>query len=140
MKIGIAGCTGRMGQLLTKEVLSANDCYLTGGITRDKENFPNNVPILKDAEDLFAVSDLVIDFTAPEASLRHARIAASAKKPLIIGTTGISESQMSEIREAAIITPILYTPNASLGVNLLSQIVKKAAKILGQDFAIEIIE
>lgn len=140
MKIGIAGCTGRMGQLLVKEILASPDLYLAGGITRDKDNLPENVPILKDAEDLFAVSDLVIDFTAPEASVRHARVAASTKKPLLIGTTGISESQMEEIREASQMAPILYTPNASLGVNLLSQFVKKAAQILGNDFSIEILE
>ncbi|MDY0028703.1 MAG: 4-hydroxy-tetrahydrodipicolinate reductase [Pseudobdellovibrionaceae bacterium] len=140
MKIGIAGCTGRMGQLLVKEVQNASDLYLAGGVTRDKDTLPENVPILKDGEDLFAVSDLVIDFTAPDASVRHARIAASAKKPLIIGTTGISESQMEEIKDAAKFAPILYTPNSSLGVNIMMQFVKKAAKILGTDYAIEILE
>ena len=85
MKIGIAGCTGRMGQLLVKEVLASSDLYLAGGITRDKENLPTNVPILLDAEDLFAVSDVVIDFTAPEASVMHARVAASIKKSVSYG-------------------------------------------------------
>ncbi len=140
LKIGIAGCTGRMGKLLIKEIMASSDLYLAGGITRDKENLPENIPILKDIEDLFAVSDLVIDFTAPEASVRHARVAASTKKPLLIGTTGISETQMEAIREASQMAPILYTPNSSLGVNLLSQFVKKAAEILGNDFAIEILE
>ncbi|HOO52284.1 MAG TPA: 4-hydroxy-tetrahydrodipicolinate reductase [Alphaproteobacteria bacterium] len=140
MKIGIAGCTGRMGQLLVKEVQNASDLYLAGGVTRDKDMLPENVPILKDGEDLFAVSDLVIDFTAPDASVRHARMAASAKKPLLIGTTGISESQMADIKDAAQNAPILYTPNSSLGVNILMQFVKKAAKILGTDYAIEILE
>lgn len=140
MKIGIAGCTGRMGQLLVKEIITANDLFLAGGVTRDRENLPTNVPILKDSEDLFAVSDLVIDFTSPEASVRHARVAASTGKPLLIGTTGFSEPQMDEIRESARRAPILHTPNASLGVNLLIQIVRKTAALLGQDFSIEIVE
>lgn len=140
MKIGIAGCTGRMGQMLVKEISIAADLYLAGGTTREKENLPTNVPILKDAEDLFAVADIVIDFTSPDASVRHARIAASAKKPLVIGTTGISESQMAEIKGAALQTPILVTPNASLGVNVLLEMVKKTAHILGPDYAIEILE
>lgn len=140
MKIGIAGCTGRMGQLLVKEITNATDLYLSGGVTRDKENLPTNVPILLDAEDLFAVSDLVIDFTAPEASVRHARVAASTGKPLIIGTTGISDAQMNEIKEAAKSAPILFTPNASLGVNLMLSLVKKVAASLGEEFAIEILE
>lgn len=140
MKIGIAGCTGRMGQLLVKEVLASSDLYLAGGITRDKENLPTNVPILLDAEDLFAVSDVVIDFTAPEASVMHARVAASIKKPLIIGTTGLSESQTAEITEAAKTAPILLTPNASLAMNVLMGLVRKVAATLGTEYAIEIFE
>lgn len=140
MKIGIAGCTGRMGQLLVKEVSAATDLYLAGGITRDKENLPTNVPILKDAEDLFAVSDLVIDFTAPDASVHNARVASGTHKPLLIGTTGISESQMKEIHECAASAPILFTPNASLGVNVMMDMVRMAAAKLGSDFAIEILE
>lgn len=140
MKIGIAGCTGRMGQLLVREVTAAPDLYLAGGITRDKENLPTNVPILKDAEDLFAVSDIVIDFTAPDAGVHHARVAASTRKALVIGTTGISDQQMNDIREAAANAPILVTPNASLGINLLLKMVRQAAQSLGPDFAIEIVE
>ena len=140
MKIGIAGCTGRMGQLLVKEIGIAPDLYLAGGITRDKENLPTNVPILKDAEDLFAVSDIVIDFTAPDSSVRNAHIAAAIGKPLIIGTTGISESQMKEIKDCATSTPILFTPNASLGVNVMMEMVREVATKLGSEFAIEICE
>lgn len=140
MKIGIAGCTGRMGQLLVKEVAAANDLFLAGGITRDTANLPNNVPILKDAEDLFAVSDLVIDFTAPEASLHNARVAAATGKPLLIGTTGISESQMKDIRDCASSVPILFTPNASMGINMMMEVVREVASKLGPDFAIEICE
>ncbi len=140
MKIGIAGCTGRMGQLLVKEVSAAADLYLAGGVTRDRENLPTNVPILKDAEDLFAVSDIVIDFTAPDSSVQNARIAASTGKPLLIGTTGISESQMKDIKDSATHTPILFTPNSSLGVNVMMEMVREVAAKLGSEFSIEICE
>lgn len=140
MKIGIAGCTGRMGQMLVKEVTEDGDLYLTGGITRETQNLPTNVPILKDAEDLFAVSDLVIDFTAPDASVYNARVAANTRKPLVIGTTGISESQMKEIRSCAEQTPILFTPNASVGVNVMLEAIRDIAAKLGSDFNIEITE
>lgn len=140
MKIGIAGCTGRMGQMLVKEITDAEDLYLSGGITRETSNLPTNVPILKDAEDLFAVSDLVIDFTAPDSSVYNARVAANIRKPLLIGTTGISESQMKEIRASAEQTPILFTPNASVGVNVMLQAIRDVASKLGSDFDIEICE
>lgn len=141
MKIGIAGCTGRMGQLLVKEIAAAApDLYLAGGITRDKLNLPTNVPILKDAEDLFAVSDVVIDFTSPESSVFNARVAANIRKPLLIGTTGLNDAQMKEIKGFAASAPILVTPNASLGVNVMLELVKAAASKLGPDFEIEICE
>lgn len=141
MKIGIAGCTGRMGALLVKEVLaSAPQLYLAGGITRDKVKAPLSVPLLTNAEDLFASSDVVIDFTAPEASVLHARIAARTGKPLVIGTTGFSEAERIEVTEQAKSVPILLTPNASLGVNVMLELVKKTASLLGPDFAIEILE
>lgn len=140
MKIGIAGCTGRMGQMLVKEVALAADLYLAGGITRQTTNLPENVPILKDAEDLFAVSDLVIDFSAPDASVYNARVAANARKPLLIGTTGLTESNMKDIRASAEQTPILFTPNASVGVNVMMEAIREVASKLGKNFAIEITE
>lgn len=140
MKIGIAGCTGRMGQMLIREIAQENDLYLAGGITRAKDNLPTNVPILKNAEDLFAVSDLVIDFTSPESSVYHARIAANTGKPLLIGTTGLSDTQMADLKSCAEKTAILYTPNASLGVNVMLDVVRDVASKLGSDFAIEISE
>lgn len=140
MKIGIAGCTGRMGQMLVKEIGQGNDLYLAGGVTRETKNLPTNVPILQSSEDLFAVSDIVIDFTAPDFSVFNARIAANTRKPLLIGTTGLSDAQMKDIKSCAEQTPILYTPNASLGVNMMLDLVRDVASRLGNDFAIEICE
>lgn len=130
-----------MGTLLVKEVLASTpQLYLSGGITRDKIKAPLDVPLLKDAEDLFASSDIVIDFTSPEASVLHARIAARTGKPLVIGTTGFSESERAEIAGLGNSVAILLTPNASLGVNVLLDLVRKTASFLGPDFAIEILE
>jgi len=129
-----------MGRLLSAEVSAAPDLYLAGGTTRDKDIPENSPPILQDAEDLFAIADLVIDFTAPDASVRHALIAGRLGKPLVIGTTGLNDAHMASIREAAKTAPILVTPNASLGVNVLIELVKCAAKSLGPEFAIEIFE
>lgn len=141
MRIGIAGCTGRMGSLLVEEICAASSfCVLSGGTARDAADTPLSFPRFGSAEDLFASSDVVIDFTVPEASLHHARIAARTGKPLVIGTTGFSETEREEIVAYSRNAPVLLTPNASLGVNVMLDMVRKAAATLGPDFAVEILE
>lgn len=130
-KIGIAGCNGRMGKLLMEEASAAADMELTGGCDRDSE---------MTAEQLFDASDIVIDFTSPEASLHHAEIAAKTGKALLIGTTGMSPEQIATLKELAKTAPILLSANTSLGVNLLIQLTKKVSAILGNEYAIEIFE
>jgi 4-hydroxy-tetrahydrodipicolinate reductase len=140
MKIGISGCSGRMGQLLVKEIISQKDLYLAGGIARQDGFLPDNVPILKNPEDLVAISDVIIDFSAPDAGLLLARIAAQIKKPLVIGTTGFTENQLRELQDCGQKSPLLLTPNSSLGVNMMLEAVELLSRKLGVDFEIEITE
>ena len=140
MKIGITGCTGRMGQLLVKEVTSNPALTFAGGTYRDQVPPPADLRIFPDAEALFRASDVVIDFTSPDASVVHAELAAHHGKALLIGTTGLSPAQLDKIAEHAASAPILVSPNTSLGVNVLSSLVQKAAALLGNDYAIEILE
>jgi 4-hydroxy-tetrahydrodipicolinate reductase len=83
---------------------------------------------------------VVIEFSTPEATLEHARLAAEKKIPIVIGTTGCDEKQLDEIKTLARETPILLSANMSLGVNLLVSLLGKVAKILGDDYDVEIIE
>lgn len=84
--------------------------------------------------------DVLIDFTHHEASLAHARQAAESQKPMVIGTTGFSTEELTEIRQLAIGFPCVLAPNMSAGVNLLYNLVETAAKVLGRDYDIEIVE
>ena len=99
MKIGIVGCAGRMGRMLMREVLSADDCTLSGAI-EVKGNAcigqdagvlaggdPIGVPVTDDAVTLFAEADAVIDCTTPDATAAFSRLAAQGKTIHIIGTT-----------------------------------------------------
>ncbi len=140
MKTGITGCTGRMGQLLVKEVLAAQDTVLSGGTFRDHVPPPHNLPIFKTADELFAASDVVIDFTSPDSSVEHAQLAARTGKALLIGTTGLTLTQLDTIATAAKNAPILVSANTSLGVNVLTALVQKTAALLGPDYSIEILE
>lgn len=152
MKIGIAGASGRMGQTLVREIAARKDCTLAsaseqpGGlhIGRDAGSVAGidatDVLITDNPRQLFAGADAVIDFSSPESSLAHAKLAAEFGKALIIGTTGFTEAQQKELRALGQKTVILWSPNMSLGVNLLQGLVQQAAGVLGEEFDIEIVE
>ena len=89
---------------------------------------------------MFRVSDVVVDFSAPEASARHAKLAAATGKALVVGTTGLDARQMEILKTAAKKAPILCAPNMSVGVNILLRLVREAAAQLGEDYDIEILE
>jgi 4-hydroxy-tetrahydrodipicolinate reductase len=129
IKLGIAGCKGRMGQLLMKAAETDPDYVLIGGIDRTD-----------DAQALFKQCELVIDFSSPTASVEHAKLAAHTKTALLIGTTGLDDSERATIKSYADKTPILISANTSLGVNVLINLVRRASELLGDDFDIEIFE
>jgi len=89
---------------------------------------------------LFAKSNIVIDFTTPQATQNHIEIARAQQKPIVIGTTGLSDDLLIEIQKASKHCPILYSANMSVGINLLSALVQKAAQTLGPEWDIEILE
>ena len=143
MKIGVTGCTGRVGKLIIQELLSAQwgGLELAGGHARDTSKLSANYFVTDDATELFEKSDAVIDFTLPDATMAHAKIAAKTNTPLIIGTTGLSADQEAKLQNAAQNAPIIYAANMSVGVNLLLALVEKAAASLGPDnWDIEIFE
>jgi len=129
MKTGITGYKGRMGQMLIREIEEDDILTFAGGI--DKGDDP---------EPLFESSDVIIDFTLPEATRKHIWLAAKTRTPLVIGTTGLTENDEKEIADAAKEAPVLYAANMSLGVNLLLALVEKAAASLGPEWDIEIFE
>ena len=129
MKIGITGFKGRMGQLLVNEVESANDFIFAGGIDMGD-----------DPQILFEEADAVIDFSVPDATITHARLAANAGTALIVGTTGLSEKQEEQLAEAAQKTAIVYAANMSVGVNMLIALVEQAASRLDSEWDIEVFE
>lgn len=142
IKIGIAGCTGRVGSLLVKELLSGHweGLELAGGTVKAGYPHPSDFFVTEKPDELFEVADLVIDFTAPEATAQHIWLAAKHHKPLIVATTGLSDQQEKELADAAREAPILYSANTSIGVNLLCALVEQAAARLGAEWDIEIVE
>lgn len=151
-RIGVVGCAGRMGQMLIREIVGSKGCAFAGGTEAPGSNAlgqdagevagagPLQAKIGSDAAALFAAADAVIDFTAPKATVAHARLAASTGKALVIGTTGLTEEDIAAIAEAARKTAVVRSPNMSLAVNLLEALTERVAASLGPDYDIEIFE
>ena len=140
IRTGVTGCAGRMGSLLVREIQAgAEGLTLAGGT--EKAGLPNaGFFVASDPVDLFARSDVIIDFTTPAATMAHVRLAERQQKSLVIGTTGLGAAEEQEIREAAKKCAIVYAANMSIGVNLLLALIEQAAAKLGPEFDIEIAE
>ncbi len=146
MKIAIAGAGGRMGRVLTRVFNETPGCAVVGGL--EIKGSPlvgaamgdTGAIITDDAATLFKSIDAVIDFTVPAATLSLVEYSASAGIVHVIGTTGIDADGDQKVRSAAKTARIVKSGNMSLGVNILASLVKKAAKALGEEFDIEVLE
>jgi len=152
MRLVVVGAAGRMGRMLVKAIHETAGAALTGAIEQ-----PGSIALGQDAGLLagcgelgvrisqdplaaFQKADGVIDFSTPAASVAFAGIAAQARIVHVIGTTGLSESDLAAIDKAARKTTIVRSGNMSLGVNLLAALVRRVARTLGEEFDIEILE
>jgi 4-hydroxy-tetrahydrodipicolinate reductase len=129
IRIVVTGSKGRMGTRVGELISMADDLVLAAG-----------VDIGQPLEDVVGQVDVVVDFTTPEAATCHARTAARHLKPIVIGTTGFTTLQRGAIIEAARSVPVVLSPNMSVGVNLMFELVDIAARTLGQSFQVEISE
>jgi 4-hydroxy-tetrahydrodipicolinate reductase len=133
MKLVIAGANGRMGQTLLQLIKEHPRDFSIIETLSDRSSASTT-------KSAFAKAEAVIDFTAPEASIAYAGLAATHKIAHVIGTTGFSPEQEKKIQKAAKKAPIVKSGNMSLGVNLLSALVTQAAAALGSEFDVEILE
>ncbi len=152
-RVAIAGAAGRMGQSLVEACLAAGgDVVLGAAIER-----PDSEAIGKDAGEVAGLGrlgitirdslaavvddfDVLIDFTLPQASLANAAFCRRQGRRVVIGTTGFTGEQKAQIAQAAREIPIVLAPNMSVGVNLCFKLLETAARVLGEEVDIEIIE
>ncbi|MGL4637385.1 MAG: 4-hydroxy-tetrahydrodipicolinate reductase [Beijerinckiaceae bacterium] len=152
MRLVVVGAAGRMGQALVRVVQAAPGVTLAAAIEREGSPQlgqdagviagagPAGVVITDDPLTAFAKADGVLDFTIPSASVHFAGLAAQARIVHVIGTTGFSEAEFAKLNAASRHSTIIQSGNMGLGVNVLAQLVKQAAKALGTDYDIEIVE
>ena len=150
--IVVTGASGRMGQMLIRTVTASDRAHLAGCVERPGHDWigrdvgeamggaPLGVRVTDDPLEAFARAQAVIDFTAPEASLGFAALAAQARAVHVIGTTGFTAAQIAALEPAARHAVIVRAGNMSLGVNLLVQLTRKVTEALDEDFDIEIVE
>ncbi len=152
VKIGIIGCLGRMGRALMSQILDHPSAHFVGGtempdhpMIGENIKHPNTgeetgAVLTSDTEELVRVSDVILDFTCPTATIMHCTLAHKHGTAMVVGTTGLNPDEEKKIEKAAGGTAIVYASNYSLGVNLLFHLTRKAATILGEEFDIEISE
>lgn len=139
INILLNGCNGKMGQAVTRTARFRDDLIIAAGVDAyPADNSP--YPVYTNVWDVNEKIDLIIDFSHPNALSNILDYAADKKLPVVIATTGFSEEQKSMIVKASEQIPVLLSANMSLGINLLIELVKKAAKTLYGTFDIEIIE
>lgn len=144
MKISLLGITGKMGQHLAEMILASPDLVLVGGVT-SSGNVLNGqqlygVEISDALETAFFQADILIDFSTPQALQHHLEHAINHARPIVIGTTGLDSHNYIQLKQASRHIPILHATNTSIGVTILSHLVKIAAQKLDLDYDIEIAE
>lgn len=150
--IVVTGASGRMGRMLIDTVQQSDTARIVGAVERTGHEWVgkdlglclNSAEMGATVTDDIAIAlkgaDALLDFTAPAATVAFARAAAEAGAAHIIGTTGFSKDDLAEIAESAKKTVIVRAGNMSLGVNLLTVLVKQVAAALDADFDIEVVE
>lgn len=152
IKLTVCGAAGRMGSRIIALSKEYEDLKVVGaveasgnpkigvdaGLVAGVGNL--DVPITDDLEKVISDTDIVINFTNPEATLEHLAVVKKHKKSIVIGTTGFGNDQVKIIQESAKEIPIVFSPNMSIGVNLLFKILADVARVLGDDYDIEIVE
>ncbi|RMH70749.1 MAG: 4-hydroxy-tetrahydrodipicolinate reductase [Gemmatimonadetes bacterium] len=140
----VTGAYGRMGHRLAECIVEDPQLHLAG-LTEHPEHPQLGTPVcgVEVCTDLKEIIDkglVIIDFTTPQASVNAAQLAVAHQKAFICGTTGFSPEQLSVLKHAGSKIPVVYSPNMSVGVNLLFKLVADVASLLNEGYDVEIVE
>lgn len=135
----LSGCNGKMGQVIVKAVKERTDCQIICGVDI-YDGIQNDFPVYPSFDKIKETGDVIIDFSNPASLSGLLDYAVVNTTPCVLCTTGYFENQIEEIKTAAEHIAVFKSGNMSLGINLIIELSKKAAAVLGSDFDIEIIE
>ncbi len=151
-RVAIVGAAGRMGRNLIQAVYAADGMELGAAIERPGSTLLGadagelaalgnlGVTLVDDLKQVIDEFDVLIDFTSPAATMQHVAICREAGKAIVIGTTGLSDDEKAALKEASADIGIMFAPNMSVGVNLCFKLLDIAARVLGNDVDVEVIE
>lgn len=137
--IAICGANGKMGKNVYNCIKDRDDCTVVAGVDVFTKQYAD-FPIVESPDKIPVKPDVIIDFSNPALLHNLLGYCLSTGTPLVIGSTGYSDEQIAQIKSASNQIPIFFTFNMSIGINLLVELAKKAASILGDRFDIEIVE
>lgn len=152
VRIGVAGAAGKMGSRIAALSKDYADLQLVAAFEKKGHAETGKdigllagvgelgIPLSSDIQDIIDRVDVVIDFTAVRSSIENLTSAASRGKAMVIGTTGFSRADLQEIEAVTKKVPCVLASNMSLGVNLLLKVLADVARVIGNDYDIEIIE
>lgn len=151
-RIAVVGAAGRMGRTLIQAVDAAEGVELTVATERPESSLigtdagelagigKNGVILGANLQDMAEQFDVLIDFTGPDATMAHLDICLQTGKKMVIGTTGLSDAQKAALQDASSQIAIVFAPNMSVGVNLCLKLLETAARVMGEQSDIEIVE
>jgi len=152
VKVIITGVAGRVGSRILALALEMEDVAVVGAVEQDGHPLVGTrvgmnsgagkpgVMVESDLECCINNGDVVIDFTSHNASMEHLRIVADHHKSIVVGSTGFSEKEEGQIKNLASNAKCVLSPNMSVGVNLMFNVIASIARILGDDYDMEIVE
>lgn len=152
IEVVVSGAAGRMGGRIVALVKESADLHLAGALERpghpalgrDAGELAGvgsvGVPVSADPTPLLTRDRVIVEFTTPEATLEHLRVASKVRARAVVGTTGFSKVELGEIETFSREIPLVVAPNMSVGVNLTLKILAQVASALGEDYDVEITE
>jgi len=151
LRVIVVGASGRMGRMLVRAVAESEGVILAGATERAGSEFvgrdagelaasgSSGVALVDDIQ-ACGQADVVIDFTAPAATLKHAAFVAQHQMAMVIGTTGFDAEQSQQLHDILSDSAVVMAANYSVGVNLALNLIEKAAQVLGNEYDAEIFE
>lgn len=139
LKIALSGCNGRMGRVITDIVSRKEEMKIVAGFDLNAVRLAD-YPVYADPLEYTGGCDVIVDFSNVSVTDHLLEYCLRTRTPVVICTTGHSEEQLARIQEAAREIPVFRSGNMSIGINLMLEVLKKCAGVLGADFDVEIIE